>query len=358
MKFPGSKLLRRFDLAAQASSLEDLLRSSRASAFTGLVELSHDGAIGLIFYYIGAEVNALYRTGGNASSGAAALDGMREAAQLGGATVSVFELPLDLAYLMRGLTRRQRLPEEVRSRSDLQELLRRLEKAEHTGTLEAQGASGSAVVLLVRGRVSNAYFESADAQTYEQAEARAKLEEAAAAGLGQPFLGEFSREAWKTRHEVRVPMESRLQRADPRAPEAVTEEMAARRAALDALAVEAPGLRQAFLLDLLTGVVLGRSGRSTGDVNVGGLVEMLPPLLLELRARVEGTDGAESLEFVEISTERLTILAAVVSETQEAMVLVADRSQPAALLSAALQRVIRGYSGRAAITRRDVLPSS
>jgi preprotein translocase subunit SecA len=70
------------------------------------------------------------------------------------------------------------------------------------------------------------------------------------------------RQAWKSRHEVEKPMESRLQRPDPRAPEAVTAEMAARRVALDLLRVEVPGLLQAMIIDLLTGVVLGRVGRS------------------------------------------------------------------------------------------------
>ena len=358
MKFPGSKLLHRFDLGAQKGSLEGLLRSSRASGFTGLVEVVREGAIGLIFYYIGAEVNALYRADGSALSGQEALEGMRTAAGQGETTVSVFELPLDLAYLMRGLTRRQRLPDAVNDSASLQDVLHRLEKVEHTGTLEAQGAVGSAVVLLVRGRVSNVYFESVDGVTYDQSEARAKLEEAASAGLGHPFLGEFSREAWKTRHEVRAPMASRLQRPDPRAPEAVTEEMAARRAALDDLSAEAPGLRQAFVLDLLAGVVLGRVVRSSVDLDVASLAEVLPALLRDLRGRVEGHEGADSLEFVEISTERVSILAAVVSETQEALVLLTDRSQPTALVTAALHRVVRAYTERAAPTRRRGLPPS
>jgi hypothetical protein len=211
-------------------------------------------------------------------------------------------------------------------------------------------------VLLVRGRISNAYFESAEGVTYEQAEARAKLEDAAADGLGHPFLGDFSREAWKSRHEVEKPIESRLQRPDPRAPEAVTAEMAARRAALDELLDEVPGLRQALMVDLLTGVVLGRVGRSSADLGVAGLAEMLPGLLREVRGQVEGSEGAESLDFVEISTERVSILVTVVSETQEALALLADRSQPVALVTAALLRVARGYAERVAPPRRPRSP--
>ena len=58
--------------------------------------------------------------------------------------ISVFELPLDMAHLLRGITNRQRLKETLDSKSGLVELLHRMEKSEHTGTLEIQAGSGSA----------------------------------------------------------------------------------------------------------------------------------------------------------------------------------------------------------------------
>jgi hypothetical protein len=352
MKFPGSKLLHRFELPAQRSSLEELLHSSRASGFTGLVEVAHEGAIGLIFYYLGAEVNALYRRDNGAVSGQTALEGMRAAAGEGGTTVSVFELPLDMAHLMRGLTKRQRLQDPLGSRAELGDVLHRLEKTEHTGTLEVQGPAGSAVVLLVRGRVSNVYFEAADGLTYEKGEARAKLDEAIEKGTTQAFLGDFSREAWKSRHEVVTPIRSRLERADPNAAQVLSEEMSLRREVLEALEAEVPGVRQCLLIDLMTGVVLLRGGRGSADLNVTPLAEMLPALVMELRAQVEAAPGADSLEFLELSTERATILVAVVSEAQEALALLADRVQPIALLTAALTRAVRSYRERLAPARR------
>jgi hypothetical protein len=75
-----------------------------------------------------------------------------------------------------------------------------------------------------------------------------------------------------------------------------------------------------------------------------------------VREKVEGPDGSEDLEFVEVSTERVSILATVVSETQEALVLLADRSQPTALVTAALLRVARGYAERVAPSRRARAP--
>ena len=344
MKFPGSKLLRRFDLSAQGSSLPELFRSSRASGFTGLVEVAQAGAIGLIFYYLGGEVHALYRRGATAWSGQPALDKLGAGSAEAGGTVSVFELPLDLAHLMRGLTKRQRL-EPRETRAGVVEILRRLEKAEHTGTLEVQGAAGAAVVLLVAGRVSNCYFEGADGVSYEAGEARFKLA-ALGEGAAEVFLADFSRDAWKSRHEVVAPVLSRLHRPDPRAPEALSAEMGARRKVLEALVAEAPALRQALVFDLMTGAVYDRAGRGSGDLDVSSLAERLPGLVLHVRAQVEAVPDAPPLEYLELSTDRVTMLVALLTDIQEGVALLADRSQPTALLTAALNRAARAYGER------------
>lgn len=351
MKFPGSKLLHRFDLVAQRTSLEDLLRSSRASGFTGLVEVAHEGATGLIFYYLGAEVNAIYRKGGASLSGQNALERMRSLSSDAGGTVSVFELPLDLAHLMRGLTKRQRWADRVCNRGELLELLHRLEKTEHTGTLEMQSEAGAAVVLLVRGRVSNVYFEDVNGQTYEKGPARTKLEEAVGVSEPKLFLADFSRDAWKTRHEVLVPLLSRLQRPDPRAAEAASEESALRQGLLDELAAEVPALVQALFFDLMTGAIYVRVGRGSGGLNVSPLAELLPTLTLHVRSQVEEGDDPDVLEFLELSTERVIVLVAIVTEAQEGIALLADHSQPATLLAAALARVARDYAVRLPGTR-------
>ena len=356
MKFPGSKLLHRFDLLAQRSSLEDLLRSSRDSGFTGLVEVAHEGATGLIFYYLGAEVNAMYRQGGSSLSGQRALERMRALSTDAGGTVSVFELPLDMAHLMRGLTKRQRWTNPVRTRGDLLELLRHLEKTEHTGTLEVQSPRGGAMVLLVRGRVSNVYFEGPNGLTYEKGEARTKLDEAVEVGEPQVFLADFSRDAWKARHEVLVPLLSRLERLDRRTPEAASEESVLRRELLDGLTAQIPSLLQALLFDLMTGVVYVRVGRGAADLNVSPLAELVPALVLHVRAQVEAGDGAAALEFLEFSTERIIVLVAVVPEAQEGLALLADHSQPVALLSAALVRASREYAARLPGTRPRNVP--
>src|SRR5258708_12462172 len=73
MKFPGSKLLHQWDLSVRHLSLEDLLRSCRQAGLTGLAELKLPQGVGLIFYYLAAEGNALSRDAGVRLNGPAAL---------------------------------------------------------------------------------------------------------------------------------------------------------------------------------------------------------------------------------------------------------------------------------------------
>jgi hypothetical protein len=58
------------------------------------------------------------------------------------------------------------------------------------------------------------------------------------------------------------------------------------------------------------------------------------------------TSERETLEFLELSTERVTVLVSIVGEAQEGLALLADRSQPVALLTAALVRATRNYAAR------------
>src|SRR5215510_523896 len=236
VKFPGSKLLHHWDLALQSASLDDLLRSCQQAGLTGFAEVKFPQGVAMIFYYLGGEVNALYREGAVAYNGQAALDRLREQGTAREGIVSVYELPLDMAHILRGITNRQKLKERVTSRADFLELLYRMEKVEHTGTLEIQTTSGAAMILLVRGRISNTYWETSGGLTYEKGEARQSLEQA----LEKPgdvhvFLSDFSRDVWKTRHEVQDSVRSRLEkREDAEGTEQVAaEEIALRQQSLD-----------------------------------------------------------------------------------------------------------------------------
>lgn len=362
MKFPGSKLLHHWDLATRSLSLDDLLRSCQQVGLTGFAEVKLAQAVAMIFYYLGGEVNALYREGPVAYHGQAALERLRT--QVGGeeGSISVYELPLDMAHLLRGITNRQKLKESVKSRSDLAELLYRMEKAEHTGTLELQTRLGAAMILLVRGRVSNTYWESAGGLTFEKGEARQKLDEALdqAGGDVQLFLSEFSRDVWKSRHEVQTTLQSRLERRElvsPPPPDQVAaEEIALRKEILDELVSQVPALVQAFIFDLLTGAVLARKGRGTSGIRVGLLAEKVPSLALYIRDLVAAAEAEEQVELIELSTGRVATLIAIVPEAQEAIAVLADKAQPTALVEAALSRSVRSYAARLHPARGAVSP--
>lgn len=348
MKFPGSKLLHHWDLSAQRLSLDDLLRSCQQVGLTGFAEVKFPQAAAMIFYYLGGEVNALYREGPVAYHGQDALDRLKAQAGDEG-SMSVYELPLDMAHLLRGITNRQKLREALASKADLVELLHRLEKSEHTGTLEIQVASGAAMILIVRGRVSNTYWETAGGLTFEKGEARQKLEEALGKGEAQLYLSEFSRDVWKSRHEVQEGVRSRLEKRAEAAP-LVTEKVAAEESALrnqilDELNTQVPALVQAFIFDLMTGTVLSRKGRGTSAIRVGLLAEKVPALTMYVRDLVAAQDE-DQVEILELTTERVATLVAIVPEAQEAIAVLADKSQPTALIGAALSRSVLAYAAR------------
>jgi hypothetical protein len=350
VKFPGSKLLHHWDLSTQKLSLEDLLRSCQQVGLTGFAEVKLPQAAAMIFYYLGGEVNALYREGAVAYHGQAALERLR--AQVGGddGSISVYELPLDMAHLLRGITNRQKLKETVNSKAELLELLYRMEKSEHTGTVEVQTSQGAAMILLVRGRVSNTYWETSGGLTYEKGEARQRLEEALG-GDDAPhlFLSEFSRDIWKSRHEVQDSVRSRLERReDPKqlpTDQVAAEESTLRKQVLDELSAQVPSLIQAFIFDLMTGATLARKGRGTSAIRVGLLAEKVPSLTLYLRNLVM-TEDEDEVELIEFQTERISTLVAIAPEALEGIALLSDKSQPTALIASALSRAVRGYAAR------------
>jgi hypothetical protein len=305
-------------------------------------------------------VNALYREGGVGQNGSVALDELRAKVRGKAGFISVYELPLDMAHMLRGIANRRRLKQTLRARADLIELLHQLEKTEHTGTLEIETRTGAAMVLLVRGRASNTYWESREGLTLERGEARQKLEQALDDGDETAlFLSQFSRDVWKSRHEVRgAATRSRLNRRDEPGPptdQIAADEAALRARVLDELSAEVPALLQAFIFDLMTGAVFVRTGRGTADIRVGPLAEQVPGVSLYLRSllRVDETD--EPLEFLELVTGDLSILVGVVPEAEEAIAVLADRSQPTSLIRPALTRAVRSYAAHLHPSRSKVV---
>ncbi len=102
---------------------------------------------------------------------------------------------------------------------------------------------------------------------------------------------------------------------------------------------------QAFIFDLMTGVILARKGRGTSAIRVGLLAEKVPAFTMYLRDLV-ATEDSDQVELIELSTERVATLVAIVPEAQEAFAVLADKAQPTALVAAALSRTVRSYAAR------------
>jgi hypothetical protein len=101
---------------------------------------------------------------------------------------------------------------------------------------------------------------------------------------------------------------------------------------------------QAFLFDLMTGAVLARRGRGT-SMKLGSLSGWLPAVTRNALDTI-AADGEDQLELIELSTERVTVLVAVVTAAQEAIAVIADKAQPTALVSAIVRREVRAYAAR------------
>jgi hypothetical protein len=325
--------------------LADLLRSCEQVSLTGFAEIKWKGAIGMVFFYLGAEANAVFREGTVAFSGREALERLATQLPAQEAFVTVFELPLDMAHLLRGIVNRRKLPQPFEGPSGLVEELGRLEATNHTGTLEVQTKQGASMMLMVNGRVSNTYFETPDGTTFEKKEARAKLDEALAAGPAPGFISEFSRDVWRGRHEV--PSARERATTDWRSASAeklAAEEQQTRNQILDELQGQVPALLQAIIIDLMTGSVLARRTRGTEALRVSLIADSVPSLTQHIRDLA--AVGDDAVEMIAVSSEQVSTVVAIVPEAQEAIAVIAEKSQPTALIGGALSRLASVYKAR------------
>lgn len=344
MKFPGSKLLQQWDLSVRPLSLEDLFRSCKEIGLTGLAELRLPKTVGLIFYYLGGEVNALYREGSVAYNGQAALDHLRARALGPVGTISVYELPLDMAHLLRGITARKKVPDAPRNAADMDDLLRRLERAEHTGTLEVHAKEGAGMFLIVRGRVSNVYWETPEGVIFEKGEARSKLTAGLRRGVPSIYLGDFSRETWKARTEVTAPTRHRLDRQGAAEDPLPRQEAALGEQVLADLVGQVPTLLQCFLFEMTTGAVLARMGPALPETELDSLVQRIPPVTTFLRNQTWGLGAEDRLDYIELSTPRVSVLVVIIPEVLEAIAVVVDPKDPVPLAASALRQAAAEYA--------------
>jgi hypothetical protein len=195
--------------------------------------------------------------------------------------------------------------------------------------------------------VSNTYWESTSGQTFDMGEARNRLDETLSGDETILFLSEFSRDIWKSRHEIQASVRSRLEGEEQAGPEALgTAEVALRQKVLDDVTAEVPSIVLAFMFDLLTGAVYARkTGKSASALRLGLLAEKVPALTRYVRELVT-IENDDEVQLLEVTTDRIAILVAVVPDAAEAVGVLAEKAQPTELIASALLRIARGYSAR------------
>ena len=368
MRFPGSKLLSQ-DLSTETTPLESVTRQCEDVNLSGYMEIAFGDAEGLILFYLGEQINIIYRAGNEISVSNEAMLKLRNSASLKEGKVSIYELPLDMAHMLRGLSNRQEIFGQIFASQPLRDLLAKLEKEGHTGSLEVITNKGTGMILLVRGRFSNGYFETTGGVTFEKGEAMKKIFEAldAPETSARVFQSEFSSNIWKARHETQRARSSRLheileqQHPQEGAPESSPSAEPARptkaekkkqkpvdrkplqRKVLSAIREQTPSMLAAFFFDLETQEFEMEQVEFPKETEERLIIEKLPAFVkyLENLATMKDDDHLETLL---LSTENFYLIVKCIQETGEGIALVTDKSQPVALASALLLNSAHRYT--------------
>ena len=212
MRFPGSKLLSQ-DLSTETTSFDSIIRHCENVNLSGYMEVTFGDAEGLLLFYLGEQINIIYRQTNKIFLGGEATLKLRNTAQMREGKISIYELPLDMAHMLRGLSNRKEIFGQIFAADPLKDFIRQLHDEGHTGSLEILTNKGTGMILLVRGRFSTAYFETEGGVTFEKKEALnriyALLERDDTSA--QVFRSDFSPDIWKTRQQRGKGRSSRLQ---------------------------------------------------------------------------------------------------------------------------------------------------
>jgi hypothetical protein len=370
MRFPGSKLLSQ-DLSTRTTPFDSIIRHCEDVNLSGYMEIAFGDAEGLILFYLGEQINVIYRHGVNKFflGGEATLK-LRNTAALREGKISVFELPLDMAHMLRGLSNRKEIFGQIFASDPLKDLVRKLQGEGHTGSLEVLTNKGTGMILNVRGRFSTAYFETEAGVTFEKKEALNKIYELLDRDdtSARVFQSDFSPDIWKSRQQgggksrasrLQEILEQRRPEApapgEPREPEtfesvreavggsgARSERRPLQEQILAEIRDQTPSLLAAFFFDLRTEEIDAELVIAPDETADRLIVDKLPAFVkyLENLAAMRGDDHVEMLS---MSTENFYFIVRCLRETEEGIALITDRSQPVTLASSLLLNCAHRY---------------
>jgi hypothetical protein len=366
MRFPGSKLLSQ-NLSTHTTPFDSVIRNCEDVNLSGYVEIAFGDAEGLILFYLGEQIRVIYRAGNEIFISNEATLKLRNTAQSKEGKVSIYELPLDMAHMLRGLSNRKEIFGQIFAPEPLKELLKKLKEEGHTGSLEVITNKGTGMILLVRGRFSNCYFETEDGVTFEKRDAVNRIYEI----LGRPetsahvFQSDFSPDQWKSRHETQKGRRSRLHEileqrrpegapahppseAQPAQPEEepprteIKDRKPLQRKVLADIRQNTPSILAAFFFDMETEEIELDLVEAPVETEDRLIIGKLPAFVkyLENLAAIRNDDHVEELS---LSTEHFYLIVKCIPETGEGLALITDKSQPVTLASALLLNSAHRY---------------
>jgi hypothetical protein len=99
-----------------------------------------------------------------------------------------------------------------------------------------------------------------------------------------------------------------------------------------------------MVVDLMTQAVLARRTRGTSALPVIQLASRVPALIGGI-CEALAVDG-DVPEMLELTAARSALVIAVVEETREALVVIADRAQPTTQIATTSRRLVTAYAAR------------
>jgi len=379
MRFPGSKLLSQ-DLSTHTTPFDSIIRHCEDVNLSGYMEIAFGDAEGLLLFYLGEQINIIYRQGNKIFLGGEATLKLRNTAQLKEGKISIYELPLDMAHMLRGLSNRKEVFGQIFASDPLRELIGKLESEGHTGSLEVLTGKGTGMILQVRGRFSTAYFETEAGVTFEKKEALNKIFELLDRDetVAQVFQSDFSPDIWKSRQQGGTPKSraSRLQEllearrpaheaaaedpgdatvpvpeqiqapiaeiVPPVEPQETMDRTPLQEQILAEIRDQTPSLLAAFFFDLHTEEIDAELVTAPDETADRLIVDKLPAFVkyLENLAAMRSDDH---MEILSMSTENFYLIVKCIHETDEGIALITDRSQPVTLASSLLLNCSHRY---------------
>lgn len=364
MRFPGSKLLSQ-DLSTETTPFDSIIRHCEDVNLSGYMEIAFGDAEGLLLFYLGEQINIIYRQGNKIFLSGEATLKLRNTAQLKEGKISIYELPLDMAHMLRGLSNRKEIFGQIFASEPLKELTAKLKTEGHTGSLEVITGRGTGMILQVRGRFSTAYFETEAGVTFEKKEALNKIYELLdrEETVAQVFQSDFSPDIWKSRQQggtksrasrlqellesrredpsdATVPVEGSqpspvAEIAPPVEPEESLDRTPLQEQILAEIHEQTPSLLAAFFFDLRSEEIDAELVTAPEETADRLIVDKLPAFVkyLENLAAMRSDDH---MEILSMSTENFYLIVKCIRETEEGIALITDRSQPVTLASSLL----------------------